>query len=134
VELPTSEGLREPCSAGNLLGKRAAISDNSDSEFELKKRKSEVESTEHWRKTYATKQELAEVQNQVKDIQEKYTEFNKKLDAILKIQDFILNEIPDLSLDKSKILKSSPTLRGSDMVNKVLAGNTALRATNSILN
>ena len=63
---------------------------------------------------------------EIKDFKEKFCEVNKKLDAILKIQDFILNEIPDLVLDKTKILKSSPPLRSNDLVGKFLGQNRTI--------
>ena len=52
---------------------------------------------------FVTKTEYQEAMTEIKDFKEKFQEVNKKLDAILKIQDFILNEIPEIQLDKNKI-------------------------------
>ena len=72
--------------------------------------------------------------NNINDFKDKFNELNKKLDAILKIQDFILNEIPELGQDKNKILKSSPPLpiRESDVVGKYLVNQRANQS--SIIN
>jgi hypothetical protein len=78
-----------------------------------------------FRKHFVTKSEFNEVVNQMNDFKTKFAEINKKLDSILKIQDYILNEVPELgTLDKPKMLKCSPPLKSSDIVGKFLGNNT----------
>jgi seryl-tRNA synthetase len=49
------------------------------------------------RNNFVTRLEFNQVLAQIDDFKEKFSEINKKLDAILKIQDFILTDIPDVS-------------------------------------
>jgi len=67
-----------------------------------------------FKKGYVTQTEFNKVLNELLNIKNSFNEVSKKLDAVMKIQDFILNELPISKPESSPKLTdniTSPEMR-----------------------